>query len=78
MLPGMWGHPEPGIQPIPLALQGGFLTTGPPGKPYVLLLLFFCIIKKKIFFVVVPTLPQGGGGCAHAPHTAKAHTATAG
>ena len=25
--------PGPGIEPISLALQGGFLTTGPPGKP---------------------------------------------
>ena len=24
--------PEPGIKPTTLALEGGFLTTGPPGK----------------------------------------------
>ena len=30
---GMWDLPRPGIELVPLALQGGFLTTGPPGKP---------------------------------------------
>ena len=28
----MWDLPGPGIELLPLALQGGFLTTGPPGK----------------------------------------------
>ena len=30
---GMWDLPGPGIEPVFLPLQGGFLTTGPPGKP---------------------------------------------
>ena len=30
----MWDLPEPGIEPVSPALAGGFLTTGPPGKPY--------------------------------------------
>ena len=30
---GMWDLPGPGIEPVSLALAGGFLTTGPPGKP---------------------------------------------
>ena len=25
--------PLPGMEPLPPALEGGFLTTGPPGKP---------------------------------------------
>ena len=30
---GMWDLvPQPGIKPTSLALEGGFLTTGPPGK----------------------------------------------
>ena len=29
----MWGLPRPGIEPVSHALQSGFLTTGPPGKP---------------------------------------------
>ena len=32
-LPGMWNLHGPGIEPVSLALQGRFLTTGPPGKP---------------------------------------------
>ena len=30
---GMWNLPGPGIEPVSPALAGGFLTTGPPGKP---------------------------------------------
>ena len=29
----MWDLPGPGIELVSPALQGGFLTTGPPGKP---------------------------------------------
>ena len=29
----MWGLPGSGMEPASLALQGGLLTTGPPGKP---------------------------------------------
>ena len=28
----MWDLPRPGVEPVSLALQGRFLTTGPPGK----------------------------------------------
>ena len=30
---GMWDLPGPGVEPVFPALAGGFLTTGPPGKP---------------------------------------------
>ena len=30
--------PRPGLEPVSPALAGGFLTTVPPGKPYVSLL----------------------------------------
>ena len=30
---GMWDLPGPGVKPVFPALQGGFLTTRPPGKP---------------------------------------------
>ena len=30
---GLWDLPRPGIEPVSPALQGRFLTTGPPGKP---------------------------------------------
>ena len=29
---GMWNLPRLGIEPMPPALAGGFLTTGSPGK----------------------------------------------
>ena len=34
----MWDLPGPGIEPGFPALPGGFLTTGPPGKPLALTL----------------------------------------
>ena len=35
---GMWDLSSPaGIEPVPPALEGEVLTTGPPGKPRVLL-----------------------------------------
>ena len=33
LLRGMWDLPGPGLEPVSLALAGGFLTTTPPGKP---------------------------------------------
>ena len=33
----MLNLPGPGIEPVSPALAGGFLTTGPPGKPLVIL-----------------------------------------
>ena len=30
---GMWHLPGAGMEPVSLALAGGFLTTGSPGKP---------------------------------------------
>ena len=35
LLLSMWDLPRPGKELVYFALQGGFLTTGPPGKPYV-------------------------------------------
>ena len=37
----MWDPPGPGIEPMSLALQGRFLTSGPPGKPLDLFLFCF-------------------------------------
>ena len=34
LLHGMWDLPRPGIKHMSPALAGGFLTTGPPGKPF--------------------------------------------
>ena len=38
LLHGMWDPLGPGLEPMSLALAGGFLTTAPPGKP--LLIVF--------------------------------------
>ena len=48
--PTAWGILvlQPGIEPASPALEGGFLTTGPPGKSQ----LYFNL-KKRIFFVVL-------------------------
>ena len=32
LLRGMWDLPGPGVEPMSPALEGGFLTTAPPGK----------------------------------------------
>ena len=34
-------HPISGIEPVSPALAGGFLSTGPPGKPELEFLVFF-------------------------------------
>ena len=34
LLHSMWDFPGPGIKPVSPALAGRFLTTRPPGKPY--------------------------------------------
>ena len=36
LLCGMWDLPGPGLEPVSPVLAGGFLTTAPPGKPYIL------------------------------------------
>ena len=48
----MWDLPGPGLEPVPPALAGGFLTTVPPGKPPSFL------FKKTIFFQAVLGLQQ--------------------
>ena len=39
LLSSMRDLPGPGIEPVSLALQGRFLTTGPPGKSLFLLFI---------------------------------------
>ena len=47
----MWDLPRPGLEPMPPALAGGFLTTVQPGKPLLSL------------FIIPPTaLCDGRGG----------------
>ena len=46
----MWDLPGPGLEPVSLALAGGFLTTAPPGKSQSL--IFFFLIICLVFFLV--------------------------
>ena len=38
---------RPGIEPLPPALQDGFLTTGPPGK-----FILLCILRYQLLLTV--------------------------
>ena len=63
LLRGMWDPPRPGPEPMSPALTGGFPTTAPPGKPYLIYFLMgsdplvshrdvsalFCIIYECSF-----------------------------
>ena len=49
ILCGTWDLPGPGIEPVSFALQGGFLTTGLPGRLGALLVLAL-IYVRQIFF----------------------------
>ena len=43
--------PRPGIEPVSLALAGGFLTTGPPGKPPIVdILTSRCLLGTFLAF----------------------------
>ena len=39
----MWDLPGPGLEPVSPALAGGFLTTAPPGKPWL------CFLGRSIW-----------------------------
>ena len=47
LLCSMWDLPRPGIERVSLALQEGFLATGPPGKP---LYSLFLLLNEPIDF----------------------------
>ena len=51
LLHSMWDLPRPGLEPVSLALAGGFLTTAPSGKPSY---FHFCIFYS-----------HGFSGCSH-------------
>ena len=44
----MWDLPGPGIELMPLALQGDLLTTGPPGKSQGLHLIYLTHLVYSI------------------------------
>ena len=51
----MWDLPGPGLEPVSPALAGGFLTTAPPGKPWLLYFLnyFFIFYFNNIFLLFI-------------------------
>ena len=50
--------PRPGIKPASPALEGGFLTTGPPGKLLLLILDILNIVFPLCHSIFVPQCPQ--------------------
>ena len=56
----MWDLPRPGIEPMsPVALQGGFLTTGLPGEPLKYSLHEGAWHHVGVKFYSVPILQKG-------------------
>ena len=51
---GMWDLPRPGLEPVSPALAGGFLTTAPPGKPY----LFIFNSLELMYNIMCRCIPQ--------------------
>ena len=52
LLRGMWNLPGLGMEPVSLALAGGFLSTGPPGKSrlYSFLITKILLPTPSLFF----------------------------
>ena len=85
LLHGMWDLPGPGIEPVSLALQGRFLTTGPPGKSYKILiyiliwgiyddiLFIFCLMAYRILVPWPGIKPESSAldGCSLNHWTAR-------
>ena len=58
--------PSPGIKLMSPALQGGFLTTGPPGKSLYWRILMFFIYHRKTkdnFIILLHTAVTGRAIC---------------
>ena len=50
---GMWDLPRSGIEPVSAALQGGFLTTGSPGKSSRSLLIVYFVYSIVYMFILI-------------------------
>ena len=55
----MWDLPVPGLEPVSPALAGGFLTTAPPGKPYLFIYLWLCWVFVSVRGLS-PVVASGG------------------
>ena len=55
----MWDLPGPGLEPVAPALAGGFPTTAPPGKPWVMFLESWCLTigAEQRGYVTVLSMP---------------------
>ena len=53
-----WDFSRPGTEPVSLALQGRFLTTGPPGKPCLVTFLIEKQIKLLVGAFVICTVSK--------------------
>ena len=57
LLPSMWDLHRPGIKPVSFAsfaLQGRFLTTGPPGKPRKYSYIYLSTFLYSPFYIKCP------------------------
>ena len=52
----VWALLRPGIKPVSLALQGAFLTTGPPGKPPELVLRSLIPFEFSVLYMASGSL----------------------
>ena len=43
LLCSVWDLPKPGLEPVSPALAGGFLTTAPAGKPFLVVFMYLCM-----------------------------------
>ena len=53
--------PQPGIKPMCPALEGGFLTTGPPGKS------LYCLFLSWVCVLLLMSCGSGGGASGKEP-----------
>lgn len=63
LLWGMWDLPRPGIEPVSIALQGGFFTTEPSGKP----------LREANGAGSGPIIPDDRGVCPNLPPDLPRH-----
>ena len=81
----MWDLPGPGIEPVPPALAGRFLTTAPPGTPQgfstMLLILFYScdrVYKGESTKGQITALPPVTGTPGSEGHIAKRYISEVG
>lgn len=54
----MWGLPRPGVEPVSLALAGGFLSAVPPGNLYIEILTVK--VLKNVLLTMVESITNTG------------------